>query len=132
MGAKLGDPDRRAVAAGAAVGALATVVTAALGDQWVKTVVLASPVISLTAGVVAARTSRERMQPFREGAFAGAAALPVGILCWMAGVSVVLSTYPLDVFLLLSPFGFVAFFVSFPVSFFVGGVGGHVALSVGS
>jgi hypothetical protein len=131
MEGSLGETDRRAVVVGAVVGAVVTATVTALGGRWVETVLVASPAAGLLAGAVAAGASRERMQPFREGAFAAVAGVLAGVGAWMVAVSVVTSPYPLDVFLVLSPFGFVAVFVALPVSFFVGGVAGYATLMYG-
>jgi hypothetical protein len=131
MDATLGEPDHRAVVIGALVGAAATVAMAVLGDDWVEIVVLGSGVASVLAGVVAVHASRERMQPFREGAYAAVSGLLGGVGVWMVGVSVVTPADSLDVFLLLTPFGFVAAFVALPMSFFVGGVAGYATLMSG-
>ena len=56
-------------------------------------------------------------------------AVLVGVIVWLAGVSVVTSAYPLDVFLILTPFAYVAVTLAFPMSFFVGGIAGHAALT---
>ena len=129
METDIGETDRRAVVVGAAVGAAVTVLTVAPGGQWTEMVVVAGVVASFPAGAAAAYASRERMQPFREGAYAGAAGLLVGVIVWLAGVSVVTSAYPLDVFLILTPFAYVAATLAFPMSFFVGGIAGHAALT---
>jgi hypothetical protein len=136
MDGSLGETDRRAVAVGAVVGAVVTltaagVTAATLDGRWVRTVVFASPVAGLLAGAVAAYASRERMQPFREGAYAAVSGLLCGIGAWMVAVSAVTPAHSLDVFLLLSPFGFLGAFVALPMSFLAGGVAGYTTLMYG-
>ena len=127
----LGEPDRRAVVAGALVGATATVAVIVLGGDWVTMSVVASAVASVPAGAVAAYASRERMQPFREGAFAAFVGFLLGVGTWMAAVSVTSSAHPLDVLLLLFPAGYVATTLGFLLSFGLGGAAGHATLMRG-
>jgi len=124
----LGETDRRAIAVGALVGAIATVAVIVIGGRWATMAVVASAVASVPAGAAAAYASRERMQPFREGAFAAIAGFLVGTGAWMAAVAVTSSAHPLDVFLLLAPAGYAATTLGFLLSFGVGGAAGHATL----
>ena len=132
MHGNLGAPDRRSIALGALVGAVATVAVTVVGTPWTEMVVIAGVVASVPAGVVAAHRSRERMQPFREGAFAALAGLGVGVVTSMAIVAVVFPLHPFDVFLLLLPSGLVGVYIAFPLSFAVGGVAGYATVMYGS
>jgi hypothetical protein len=131
MQGNLGAPDRGAVAVGALVGAAATLALTVVGSPWTEMVVVSGAAASVPAGAVAAHTSREGMQPFREGAFAALAGLSVGVVTSMALVATLFPADSVDVFLLLVPSGFVGVYVAFPLSFLLGGAAGYAARMYG-